>query len=956
MFKFLILLFLFISSTNIFSQSNKAKKTYEALQSKDFEKGLNLISELKEKNEEGTLIYFFQYKYFFSEGNPSRNLDSAYHYLKFASNQLKYETEKQQLSYYNDFAFGPNNILNLFDLIYKQAFQSVVDKKSIQDHEHFIEYYGDNKYKTQSIRHLDTLQFDYYKSFNSIDSLYRFKNNFKESKLLFQVDEQIVALKIDACDQKKSVTCFEAILKEFPKSKRLDEINLHINEIKDSLALVEFNLCKANGSIDCLQKLKIKYPGTKIISNIEKEIDRYYFNYYVKPHNIDSIAYFLKNFSKSENVDLAKSEFVLLFEDSIKELSAKGEVFEFIELESKFYPLVESYNLLDDGNPTIKEMAENIIYKSIEFTGLKGLSWYIEKYPQTKYLKEIQEEINRQNALNNVAFLIENPEYENSKFGLLNMTTGSLNFGYYLEDVKGFSNELAAVKYNGKWGFINKTGDIEIPFIFDEVNSFKTEITGVCENGVWYFIDILGNPISGNEYLKIGEFGDGLFNVKLFSGGWQYINSNEEVVSNENYYFATPFIKGCAAVSPSDGHIQIINTKFTVLKDGLEMNESRVYYGELGSRSYNIESFEYADKLKKYIINAQVFYSPISNTSEIVNPALANDFDINEVKFDETGQYLIDGRGIICYSSSNPKFDYSLKDGKIDIFLNLYGNYVHPFYPSNNFRYSSYSDNYHWENNNKTTYTIENSGQIAYGRRLVAFSRESILYKEDLGYGIKSREGKDLIKNASFNGFSLFINGIAIVESEGGAYLINDQGKKITQLYQSIERLNNNTFIVKQKNDTKYFLINDKDVVLSASYDIIENSVVCGHVIVKNYSSQQIICKEDYRHGLIEISGKVVIPVVYDKLITVPNQIIVEKYSNASQSKPQEGGSYKCNVECKVFNYYGNEIEVIPPGYSYGGTDSQNSYFHKSTYKPNSEQLLKRLIIEVPLVPSKGGY
>lgn len=953
MIKWFSIIVFVVFSNFIFSQSNKARKTYVALQSKDFDKGLTLISELKEKNEEGTLIYFFQYKYYFSESNPSRNLDSAFYYLKFASNQLKLETEKQKLSYFDDFAFGTNNIQNLFDLIYEQAYQFAVIKRTIKDHKHFISSYGENKYKSLSVRQLDTLQFEYYKSFNSIDSLYWFKNNFKESKLLYLIDEHIVDLKIVACDEKKSIPCFESIIKEFPKSNSLDKINLQISQIKDSLALEEFNQCKSNGSIECLLKLKSKYPGTKIISSLENEIDLYYFNYYVSANNMDSISFFLKNFPGSIKSKEAKSKYALLFEDTIKKLSANGEILNFNHLKTKFYPLIQTYNSLETDNLPVKEMTENIIYTSIEFTGLAGLTWFLENYPQSKYVQEVQKEIDSQKSLNNVAFLIQNPEYQNGKFGLLNMTTGSLNFGFFLDDVKGFSNDLAAAKYNGKWGFISRSGSIEIPFIYDDVNSFKAEITGVCENGVWYFIDPLGNPVSGKEYLKIGEFGDGLFNIKSFAGGWQYININEEIVSKESYYFATSFLNGYAAVSPSDGRIQIVDTKFKVLKDGFEMSETLSYYGQRGSYSNNVESFEYSDKLKKYIINSQIFYSPNTNSSEISDPASANDFVINDVKFDETGQYLIDGRGFICYSSKASKFDYSVKEGKIDIFLNLYGDNVHPIYPANNYHYSSNGSSTKWENNNKTTYSIANYGQISFSRRLIALNSKSILYSEDLGYGIKSTDGKDLIKNASFNGFSLFNNGIAIARSEAGAYLINDKGEKLTKLYQSIDRLNDNTFIAQMKNDTKYFLINDKDAALSAFYDVIEKSMVQNNLIVKNYTGQKGPCKENYKIGLIQISGKVVIPVVFDKLFLVPNQVIVEKYSIASQSN---NGNYSCSVECKIFNYDGDELEIIPPGYRYWQTDSQNTTFQKSTFKPNSEEIIKRLIIEVPIFNEARGY
>jgi len=129
--------------------------------------------------------------------------------------------------------------------------------------------------------------------------------------------------------------------------------------------------------------------------------------------------------------------------------------------------------------------------------------------------------------------------------------------------------------------------------------------------------------------------------------------------------------------------------------------------------------------------------------------------------------------------------------------------------------------------------------------------------------------------------------------------------------------------------------------------------MVQNNLIVKNYTGQKGPCKENYKIGLIQISGKVVIPVVFDKLFLVPNQVIVEKYSIASQSN---NGNYSCSVECKIFNYDGDELEIIPPGYRYWQTDSQNTTFQKSTFKPNSEEIIKRLIIEVPIFNEARGY
>ena len=56
--------------------------------------------------------------------------------------------------------------------------------------------------------------------------------------------------------------------------------------------------------------------------------------------------------------------------------------------------------------------------------------------------------------------------YYTDKFG------SKMPFHKFYQEGRQFSNHLAAVKTNGKWGFIDEKGETAIPFRYDWVSSF----------------------------------------------------------------------------------------------------------------------------------------------------------------------------------------------------------------------------------------------------------------------------------------------------------------------------------------------------------------------------------------------------------------------------------------------------------------------------------------------------
>lgn len=68
------------------------------------------------------------------------------------------------------------------------------------------------------------------------------------------------------------------------------------------------------------------------------------------------------------------------------------------------------------------------------------------------------------------------------------------------ENIKGFSEGLASVKVNGKYGFINKKGKVVIPHEFDDAGFFSEGLADVKINGKYGFINKKGKIVILPEF------------------------------------------------------------------------------------------------------------------------------------------------------------------------------------------------------------------------------------------------------------------------------------------------------------------------------------------------------------------------------------------------------------------------------------------------------------------------
>lgn len=103
----------------------------------------------------------------------------------------------------------------------------------------------------------------------------------------------------------------------------------------------------------------------------------------------------------------------------------------------------------------------------------------------------------------------------------------------YFEDAKDFSEHLAGIKINGRWGFINSSFNHFIDIKYDDVQSFNEGLAPVKIRQHWGYIDRDGNVVIDFQYERCTPFKNGLAYVWLNNNGFKtegYINKSAYLV------------------------------------------------------------------------------------------------------------------------------------------------------------------------------------------------------------------------------------------------------------------------------------------------------------------------------------------------------------------------------------------------------------------------------------------
>ncbi len=127
---------------------------------------------------------------------------------------------------------------------------------------------------------------------------------------------------------------------------------------------------------------------------------------------------------------------------------------------------------------------EGMMTKDGRWIGEMGVYNYKDK--ESQMYSELKDEVERD------LIIIYKKDGRKFLYGYLNFD-GKIQIPMIYEEVSFFSEELAAVKFNGKWGYINKNGEKVIEFNYSEAANFKNGEALVKSDGKEFKIDKLGN-------------------------------------------------------------------------------------------------------------------------------------------------------------------------------------------------------------------------------------------------------------------------------------------------------------------------------------------------------------------------------------------------------------------------------------------------------------------------------
>lgn len=164
--------------------------------------------------------------------------------------------------------------------------------------------------------------------------------------------------------------------------------------------------------------------------------------------------------------------------------------------------------------------------------------------------------------------------------------TSNLISGIAFNDARNFKNGYASISrwtqylYDGKqkWSFINKKGEIITDYIFDETHDFSENMAAVKTDGLWGFIDTNGKQVINCKYQSVKDFKHGKAVVTSLTGGSFYINKNGIQLSPE-YNVAFPFCNNKRAIiKPTiEDSYYYIDDKFNKLRK-FDMPEINSWY------------------------------------------------------------------------------------------------------------------------------------------------------------------------------------------------------------------------------------------------------------------------------------------------------------------------------------------------------------------------------------------
>ena len=239
---------------------------------------------------------------------------------------------------------------------------------------------------------------------------------------------------------------------------------------------------------------------------------------------------------------------------------------EFSHTNDEDYAIGESFEI----KKYIQNLTSVYIPKSKKYLSITGGEWTLvdiktgKRYQEKKY--NFISKIHQGNAI----------VKKNSRWGLVKGYNTLIEFKYnHIEPLDEEKLTYAAEFRRSKYGLLSAKGEYLTDIAYTSMKE-STEQTLLAEyNNRRGYFDQEGSCIAKTQYVKIGEFHDGLAYAKLERGKYGYLNKKEEWVIPPAYYHCGNFNQGITWVQEK-GNYKIINAQNETL---YEAKNTKLYDG-----------------------------------------------------------------------------------------------------------------------------------------------------------------------------------------------------------------------------------------------------------------------------------------------------------------------------------------------------------------------------------------
>ena len=588
--------------------AGKLEKAFEALDVFDYFKAKELFEKVKEKEIVGapyglSLIYG-------RSDNPFYHLDSAYKYILQADTNWVKLTEKEK-SDLNELKVDSIQIENWKDSIDAKVFRVIQQKQSVSMYQKYIEQHGDSDFKVEALKQRNSLAFKAAKQENTSSAFRFFMTTYPEAEQFYEAKNLFDLALYKELTQSGKIGDFQAFVKSYPESpynkEAQDSIyykstpNQNMKEYHDFILAnpknrkVEeawrniYKLYMVDYSPERIVEFRIDFPDypftEELLSDMKLSLKPFL------PYKQDGLYGFIDTNAQVmipaqfESVDSFQSGLALAVKNGkigyinkqgktvIPFMYEDGEGFQkgvAVVMKNDFYGLIDKtnkaivpfkYELVGKMSSGKALVANDTAYGYVNEKGNVFIPLTLEYGDDFEgdfalITLEGKKGIINENGKTvipcNYSWLENFNQFglarakKDSLFGLLDKN-GSEIVPFEYDQIGDFSDSLAMIVRENKYGYINTKGEIVIPIQFD----FKVEalLFGKFNQGYAKFhlmekfgiIDAKGEKVFPAIFQDIGKYRAEGFTAVKKRGKWGYSNPSLNLVIPYQFDYCLSF-------------------------------------------------------------------------------------------------------------------------------------------------------------------------------------------------------------------------------------------------------------------------------------------------------------------------------------------------------------------------------------------------------------------------------